>query len=289
MDYFTIIYIMRISATLVPGCQLRPWPCGWPVPAARGSQGRDGPPRLAAMRAVLLLLALLLPAAARAEAPPVDVALVLAVDASGSISHAEFELQKQGIAQAVTSARVLRAIQGGQLRRIAIAYVEWGGPGNAQTIVSWHLVEDAASAAAFAQAVVEARRSAQGYNAIGDAILHGAALLATCPCEALRRVIDISGDNSDRLGRIPAPAARDQAVAAGITVNALAILQNDLLGPRGKPLLVESYENEVIGGPGAFVLPAESREAFTEALLDKMVLEISGLQPAPGALQSAGP
>jgi hypothetical protein len=241
------------------------------------------------MRALLLLLALLQPLAARAEGPPVDVALVLAVDASGSISQAEFELQKQGIAQAVTSPRVLRAIQGGQIRRVALAYVEWGGPGNAQTIVAWHIVEDAGNAATFAQAIVEARRSAQGYNAIGDAILHSAALLGACPCEALRRVIDISGDNTDRLSLVPAPAARDAAVAAGITVNALAILQNDLIGPRGKPLLVENYEREVIGGPGAFVLPAESREAFTEALLDKMVLEISGLTPLPGALRRAGP
>jgi len=243
------------------------------------------------MRALLLLIALLTPpgTAALAQGPPVDVALVLAVDASGSISQGEFQLQKQGIAEAVTSPRVLSAIQGGQLRRLAIAYVEWGGPGNAQTVVGWHIVEDAASAALFAQALLEARRSAQGYNAIGDAILHSAALLGSCPCEALRRVIDISGDNSDRLSLVPAPAARDQAVAAGITVNALAILQSDLVGPRGKPLLVESYENEVIGGPGAFVLPAENREAFTEALLDKMVLEISGLAPAPGALQQARP
>lgn len=256
-----------------------------PAAAARGADPgvmvrTAGAPYTFEMRALLpiLLLTLCLAPSARAETP-VDVALVLAVDASGSISQAEFQLQKQGIAEAVTSPRVLQAIQGGQIRRIAIAYVEWGGPGNAQTVVDWHLVEDPASAAAFAEAVVAARRTAQGYNAIGDALLHSAALLQACPCEALRRVIDLSGDNSDRLSLVPAPAARDQVVTLGITINALAILQSDLVGPRGKPLLVENYENEVIGGPGAFVLPAESREAFTEALLDKMILEISGLAP----------
>ncbi len=241
-------------------------------------------------RTALLLLALLvLPfGGARAEGQPsVDLALVLAVDASGSINQAEFALQKQGIAEAITSPQVLQAIQGGQLRRIAIAYVEWGGPGNAQTIVDWRLVDTPDSARAFADAVLGARRSAQGYNAIGDAILHGLDLLAACPCWPLRKVIDISGDNNDRVSLVPAPVARDTAVAAGVTVNALAILQNTLLGPRGKPLLVENYENEVIGGPGAFVLPAKGREAFTEALLDKMVLEISGL--APPLDRHAGP
>lgn len=234
------------------------------------------------MRRVLLLLLLLAPAGLRAEGQPsVDLALVLAVDASGSINHEEFALQKQGIAQAVTSPQVLKAIRSGSLGRVAIAYVEWGGPGTAETIVDWHLIEGPESAQAFADSVLAAKRSAQGYNAIGDAILHGVDLLAACPCWPLRKVIDVSGDNNDRLSHVPAPQARDTAVGQGVTVNALAILQNTLIGPRGKPLLVENYEDEVIGGPGAFVLPAKGREAFTEALLDKMVLEISGLEPPP--------
>jgi hypothetical protein len=90
-------------------------------------------------------------------------------------------------------------------------------------------------------------------------------------------VIDVSGDNPDNLSVRPAPEARDAAVAAGITINALAILEGDPIGPSGKPLLVENYESEVIGGPGAFVMPAESRADFARALRQKMVLEIADL------------
>jgi hypothetical protein len=230
-------------------------------------------------KALIALLFLLAAAPQVAAQTPVDVALVLVVDASGSIDDGEFLLQKRGIAEAVQHPRVLAAIAGNPLQRLAIAYVEWGTPGGAKTVVGWMIVEDAASAGAFGQAVLAAPRSSQSYNAIGDGIVHATALLALCPCEATRGVIDISGDNPDNRSLVPAPFARDQAVALGHTVNALAITAGELLGPRGKPILVESYEAEVIGGPGAFVMTATSRVDFTRALLDKMVLEISLLFP----------
>jgi hypothetical protein len=208
---------------------------------------------------------------------PVDTALVLVVDASGSIVGREFALQKEGIAQAITDPEVMAAILSGAEQRIAVAYVEWGSPRRPKTVVGWMIVEDEASAAAFAKAVLAAPRSPQSYNAIGDGIDHAAALLGQCPCQPSRRVIDVSGDNPDNLSVRPAPEARDAAVAAGITINALAILEGDPIGPSGKPLLVENYESEVIGGPGAFVMPAESRADFARALRQKMVLEIADL------------
>ena len=91
----------------------------------------------------------------------VDVALVLTVDASGSIDTPEFQLQKEGIAGAVSDPEVLSTIRSGRNGRIAIAYVEWGAPGGAQLMVDWMLVEDAASAAAFGNAVLSAPRSIQ--------------------------------------------------------------------------------------------------------------------------------
>jgi len=218
---------------------------------------------------------------------PVDTALVLVVDASGSISEGEFRLQREGIALAVTDEGVLSAILSGAHQRIAVAYVEWGGPMMAQTMVGWSVVEDGASAEAFAAAVLAAPRSSQSYNAIGDAIDHAAELLRQCPCRPTRRVIDVSGDNPDNRSIRPAPVARDAAVAQGMTVNALAILEGDPIGPSGKPLLVENYEREVIGGPGAFVMPAESRRDFARALRQKMVLEIAGLEPSPPESESA--
>ena len=244
------------------------------------------------MRRLLPILLAVLPfsldaAPSRGQAiMPVDTALVLVVDASGSISEAGFRLQREGIALAVTDKSVLSAILSGAEQRIAIAYVEWGGPMMAQTLVGWTIVEDAESAESFAASVLAAPRSRQTYNAIGDAIDHAAELLARCPCQPTRRVIDVSGDNPDNRSIRPAPLARDAAVAAGITVNALAIVEDDPIGPSGKPLLVENYESEVIGGPGAFVIAAQDRQDFTRALRQKMVLEIAGLPHSAPATQS---
>jgi hypothetical protein len=216
------------------------------------------------------------------DAPPVDVALVLTVDASGRIDPREFQLQKEGIAGAVADSEVLSTIQSGRNRRIAIAYVEWGAPGGAQMMVNWMLVRDAASAVSFGKAVLDAPRSVQSYNAIGDAIDLAVELFGTCPCQPKRKIIDVSGDNPDMRSNHPGPLARDAAVAKGITVNALAILQDDRLGPDGRPWLIETYERTIIGGFGAFAMAANSRADFARALRDKMVLEISGIMPPSG-------
>jgi hypothetical protein len=229
---------------------------------------------LFARRLAVLVVCLCLAAPALAETP-VDIALVLAVDASGSIDEAEFQLQKEGIAAAVTAEPVLSAIGSGPNRRIAVAYVEWGSPGGAATVVGWAIVENAASAGRFAAAVLAAPRSLQSYNAIGDAITHGAALIGACPCTPIRGVIDISGDNRDNRSLTPSVVARQAAAAQGITVNALAVLEGDRTGASGKPWLVEAYEREVIAGPGAFVIAARDRSDFARALLQKMVREIA--------------
>jgi hypothetical protein len=213
------------------------------------------------------------------DMPRVDVALVLTVDASCSIDTPEFQLQKEGIAGAVADPEVLSTIQSGRNGRIAIAYVEWGAPGGAQMMVDWMLVSDAASAAAFGNAVLVAPRSIQSYNAIGDAIDLAVKLFDACPCRPTRRIIDVSGDNPDNRSRHPAPLARDAAVASGITINALAIIQDGRLGQGGRPWLVEAYERTVIGGFAAFAIAANTRADFARALREKMVLEISGITP----------
>ncbi len=231
------------------------------------------------MRALVAFLLALLGAAPAAAQIGVDTALVLAVDASGSIDTAEFRLQKEGIAGAVTDPDVLKAMQGGIQGRVALAYVEWGGPGMAATVVDWMVVDGRAAADRFAAAVLAAPRSPQSYNAIGDAIDHAADLLARCPCKPSRKVIDISGDNRDNRSARPAPLARDAAVRSGITVNALAVLEDAVPGRGGKPWLVEYFEAEVIGGPGAFVESAKDRADFAAALRRKMILEIAGGLP----------
>lgn len=211
----------------------------------------------------------ILTAPARAR-EPVDVALVLAADASGSIDEDELRLQKEGIAKAVADARVLEAIRSQPLGRTAFAYVEWGSPGGAATIVPWTVVGDAEGAESFGSAVVRAPRSVQSWNAIGDAIVHSVALLDSCPCEATRRIIDISGDGPDMRSLTAASAARDAAVARGITINALAIIVRAArLG------LTDAYARDVIGGPGSFVEVAEGRAEFVNALRRKLIREIA--------------
>jgi hypothetical protein len=229
------------------------------------------------MRVLAVIFAALLSAApchAR-DLTAVDVALVLSVDASGSIDAQEFALQRDGIAGAVTDAEVLKAITGGIHGRIAIALVEWGTPGAPAKVVDWHLVGDDASAAEFANAVRAAPRAPQSWNAIGDGMELGIGMLGSCPCKPTRKVIDVSGDNPDIRSQTSSATARDEAVAAGITVNALAILNDNRKGPNGRPWLVEVYEQQVIGGFGAFVIPAESRADFARALRQKLIHEIA--------------
>ena len=228
------------------------------------------------LRSFLLALSLVLCGAAAAQdKPPVDVALVLVVDASGSIDTEEFALQRDGIAGAVTDGEVLGAIKGGRHGRIAVTLVEWGTPGAPTHVVDWHIVGDEASAGAFADAVRSAPRPMQSYNAIGDGMVLATELIAACPCAPTRKVIDVSGDNPDNRGKIPSALARDMAVKAGITVNALAILQDGRLGPSGKPWLVETHERDVIGGFAAFVIPAKTRADFARALRQKLIQEIA--------------
>jgi hypothetical protein len=222
----------------------------------------------------LIFAPALISASARAQAfPEVDVLLVLAMDASGSIDADEFRLQREGIAESITHPGVLAAIAANPRRAIALAMTEWGSPGGAALVVDWHRVSDAASAQAFANASLAAPRSRQSYNAIGDAITHAAALIAAAPYRANERVIDVVGDGPDMRSIIAAPDARDAAVVQGITINGLAIEIAPVT--RGNEPLHVHYERNVMGGPGAFVMIAETRRDFARAMRAKMLREIA--------------
>ncbi len=231
---------------------------------------RDDPPR----RAVLGLPAALAPGLAAAQSTPeVDLLLVLAMDASGSIDADEFQLQREGLAGSLTDPAVIEAATGGGGRAIAVALVEWGSPGGAVTAVPWMRLHDAASAAAIAEAIRNAERSPQSYNAIGDAIAHATALMDAAPFRSEDRVIDVAGDGPDLRSLMPVHEARDRAVDKGITVNALAI-EVAPVTRFGEPLRVH-YERDVIGGPGAFVMVAETRADFARAMRAKLLREIA--------------
>ncbi len=239
--------------------------------------------------AFMTLLAALVGAAAPSRAETVDLLLVLCMDASGSIDATEFQLQRRGYAEALTDDAIIDAISGGPQGAVAIAIVEWGSPQGAATVVPWTVVRDRRSAEALAAALIEAPRSAQSYNAIGDAIDHSRRLIETAPHQARRRVIDLSGDGPDLRSVKHAPSARDEAVAAGITVNALAIVETGVGGRLGEPLDVH-YEREVIGGPGAFVVVAQGRPSFARAIRSKLVREVAGRGgPVRVAIRAAEP
>jgi hypothetical protein len=216
-------------------------------------------------KALLVALALATPAAAQTA---VDLHLVLAVDASGSVDQVRFELQKRGYVAAFRHARVLQAIRSGANQAIAVTMVQWTGPMMQVQVVGWMMVGDEESAAAFAAAIERAPRQLfGGGTSISGAIDHAATLFPRSPFRGGRRVIDVSGDGSNNRGR-PVTLARDEAVAAGIAINGLPILALE-------PDLDRYYYDSVIGGPGAFVVTAKDYETFADAILKKLVTEIA--------------
>jgi hypothetical protein len=221
------------------------------------------------VRRLLLASLLLAGFAAHAQAQrPVDTALVLAVDASGSVSDDRFLLQKHGYAAAFRSPDVLRAIGSGSRGAIAVTMVQWTGPSQHVQVVGWRIVADAASAIAFADAVDAAPRALYGGGtSLSGAIDYAVTLFPAALFRADRRVIDISGDGSNNRGR-PAPEARDAALRQGCVINGLPILTLE-------PDLDHWYEDNVTGGPGSFVIAVHSYDDFAEAVLKKLVLEIA--------------
>lgn len=222
--------------------------------------------------ALCALMGMVATAVAQAPAANVDLELVLAVDTSGSVNRTRFELQRKGYADAFRDPQVLAAIRSGSTQAISVTMFQWTGPALHVQVVPWTRITDAASANAFADAVENAPRALfGGGTSISGAIDYGVGLLAQDPFKAQRQVIDVSGDGANNAGR-PAEAARDEAVAAGIGINGLPISSVE-------PGLDDFYRDNVIGGPGAFLISVESFEQFGEAVRRKLIIEISGLKP----------
>jgi len=200
--------------------------------------------------------------------PTTDIVLALMVDASGSVNQKRFELQRRGYADAFRNQQVLNAIRGGSTGSIAVTMVQWTGPTMQVQVVPWTLIKDAGSASAFADAVELAPRQLfGGGTSVSGAIDHAMLLLPGAPYRGLKRVIDVSGDGSNNRGR-DVREARDEAVRAGVIINGLPIvsLEYDL---------DKYYFNNVIGGPGSFIVPADSYDNFAQAVLRKLILEIA--------------
>jgi hypothetical protein len=223
------------------------------------------------------VLALLAAVGAPAGARP-GLAIVLAIDVSASVDADSFVLERDGIAQAFAGRRLAEAIAdvpGG----IEAMLFEWSDPEADAVAVDWRHIANARQAAAFAAAVHAAPRLSRGRTAIGPALLAAAHEFERLPGRAARRVIDVSGDGIANLGLAPA-AARDRLVAAGFTINGLALAAGD-------PWLADYYRGNIIGGAGAFVLAADSNASFVDAMLRKLVQEVASAGGAAAGNASA--
>lgn len=213
----------------------------------------------------------------------VDLELVLAVDVSGSIDEEEARLQRNGYVSAFRSPEVINAIRSGFKKRIAVTYFEWAGFDFQSPTIEWTVIFDEASAHAFAARLASIPIQTGPYTSISGAIDFAVPLFENNGFEGPRRVIDISGDGPNNSGRL-VTLARQEALAKGITINGLPIINDrpSRFGRRPMPNLDLYYRKCVIGGPRAFLVVAENFQAFARAVRKKLILEIVGITPNGG-------
>ncbi|WP_415717335.1 DUF1194 domain-containing protein [Roseibium sp.] len=228
--------------------------------------------------ALAALVSVFVPAWQASAEEYVDVALVLAVDISRSMSPEELQIQRRGYAAAISSPEVVRAIELGAHGRIALMMFEWANENHARVIADWALIETQDDANRFASVVMEDQTRAQNRTSISGAIRHAAAFLNDLPFLADRRVIDISGDGPNNQGP-PVLGARAAALEKGITINGLPLMTKGGVGFQFNiPDLDEYYRRCVTGGPGSFVIPVTNWDQFPDAVRSKLILEI-GYRP----------
>ena len=250
--------------------------------------------RLARLGLLATLVLAALGAAPLEAQQRVDVALVLAADVSRSITTDEFQLQRQGYAKAIADPDVVHAIQAGANGAIALTFIEWAGSEEQQVVVDWQIVHDPASAKAFTDTLLAAPRAFYGRTSISAALDFAMERLKASGVKAERQIIDVSGDGTNNAGR-PLDEARAAALAGGVTINGLAIINESaaMFGgfsghtqpPGGLP---NWYHDNVTGGPGSFLLTVEDFETFGEAMTKKLLTEIVSTRP-PFDLAQASP
>jgi len=221
----------------------------------------------AALLAALLRLTALSPAWAQ-EA--VDLELVLAIDASSSVDEGEWDLQMQGYAAAFRDGRVQAAILSGPKQRVALAVLVWADSSVPKWSSDWFVLATPEEAERFGGFMAALPRVPEGGTGIGAGVAAAIRMLDRNGLEAPRQVVDVSGDGRETPARevvVLMPAARAMAGARGVTVNGLAILNEDAG-------LARWYRDNVISGPGSFVIPAADFEDFAEAIVRKLIREI---------------
>jgi hypothetical protein len=239
--------------------------------------------RIAAAATIVIAIAGAAGPAARADkspsALPVDVELVIAVDVSYSMDPDEQALQREGYITGFTSREFMQALRNGVHGKIAVTYFEWAGTYDQKIIVPWRLIDGPEAADAFVNEIARAPYRRASRTSISGALTFAKPLFEGSGFHGIRRVIDVSGDGANNSGPF-VTVVRDEVVADGITVNGLPIM---LKRPNSFTMDIEHldlyYEDCVIGGPGAFVIPIREREQFKEATRTKLVLEVAGRTP----------
>jgi len=212
---------------------------------------------------------------------PVDVELVIAVDVSYSMDPEEQALQREGYITGITSREFMSALRAGMHGKVAVTYFEWAGPYDQKIVVPWRLIDGPEGADAFANEIARAPYRRASRTSISGALTFAKPLFDGSGFRGIRRVIDVSGDGANNSGPF-VTLVRDDVLAAGITINGLPIM---LKRPNSFTMDIENldiyYEDCVIGGPGAFVIPIREREQFKDATRTKLVLEIASRTPQP--------
>ena len=216
-----------------------------------------------------------LPGAKGAGSVEVDVELVLAIDISYSMDFDELALQREGYVQAIASQELANALKQGTNGKIAVTVVEWAGIADQRIVLPWRLIDGPASAQAAAGELARMPVRRAFRTSISGALMFSAALFEGNGYRGIRRVIDVSGDGTNNQGPL-VTLVRDEVIAKGIVINGLPIMLKE---PQPGSIDIKDldiyYEDCVIGGPGAFVVPIRERDKFKEAIRTKLVLDIA--------------
>ena len=228
-----------------------------------------------------------MPGAKAGSTVEVDVELVMAVDISYSMDYDELALQREGYVQALTSTEFLNALKQGINAKVAVTLVEWAGVNDQRIVLPWRLIDGPASAETVAAEMAKAPVRRAFRTSIAGALMFAAALFEGNGFRGIRRVIDVSGDGTNNQGPI-VTQVRDDVIAKGITINGLPIMLKE---PQPNSIDIKDldiyYEDCVIGGPGAFVVPIREREKFKDAIRTKLVLDIAALPAEPRVIPTS--
>jgi hypothetical protein len=210
----------------------------------------------------------------------VDTALIVSVDVSNSVDAHRYKLQMEGIAKALEDPEVIQIITAGAKGGILFSMITWAD--RPRTAIPWKRITSAEDAAEVARIVRTLPQQGGEFTCVANMLRTVADKVVTqIPAEATRIVVDVSGDGKENCNPDEAAqAARQELIDSGVTINGLPILEGDT-----GPTLEDWYRDNVVGGPGHFVLSAAGFEDFARAIRQKFIVEISGRDadlPSPG-------